>query len=57
MDILILLQELFYKTNPKFYNTIKKDYYEKYFNNIKINVNTDIKLIEKGTITRVIKDE
>lgn len=50
-------QELFYKTNPKFYNTIKKDYYEKYFNNIKINVNTDIKLIEKGTITRVIKDE
>ncbi|CCZ57032.1 uncharacterized protein BN775_00507 [Clostridium sp. CAG:762] len=50
-------KELFYKTNPKFYNIIKKDYYDKYFNNIKININTDIKLIEKGTITKVIKDE
>ena len=50
-------KELFYKTNPKFYNIIKKDYYDKYFNNIKININTNIKLIEKGTITKVIKDE
>ena len=50
-------KELFYKTNPKFYNIIKKDYYDKYFNNIKIKINTDIKLIEKGTITKVIKDE
>lgn len=47
-------RELFYKTNPKFYKTIKDDYYEKFFNNIKIDVKTDINLVKKGTITRVI---
>lgn len=50
-------RDLFYKTNPKFYNKIKNNYYEKHFNNIKINTNIDINLTKKGSITRVINND
>lgn len=49
-------KDLFYKTNPNFFKTIKNNYYENYFKKIEIKTDVDITLIEKGNVTRVIKN-
>ena len=50
-------QELFYKTDPKYYKEIKDKWYEEIFNNIKIEVNSNIKILEKGNLTGGIYHE
>lgn len=50
-------KDLFHKNNLKLFKKIKKDYYDKYFNEIKINTKINIKLIEKGNILKVIENE
>ena len=42
--------DLYYKTDPKYYNDIKNDWYNKYFKNINIEVNSNINIFEKGNL-------
>jgi len=43
-------EELFYKTDYKYYNKIKDKWYEEIFNNIEIEVKSNITIQEKGNI-------
>jgi len=43
-------EELFYKTDYKYYNKIKDKWYEEIFNNIEIEVKSNILIQEKGNI-------
>ncbi len=43
-------QELFYKKDPKYYQKIKNDWYEKIFPNLKIKVKSNITVFEKGNL-------
>ena len=42
--------ELYYKTNPKYFNKIRDKWYSDYFNNIDIEVKSKITIFEKGNL-------
>lgn len=42
--------DLFYKKDPKYYKTIKDEWYEKIFPNLEIEVKSKIEIIEKGNL-------
>ncbi|MEG0025944.1 MAG: Ger(x)C family spore germination protein [Bacilli bacterium] len=48
-------EDLFYKTDYKYYKKIKANWYNDTFKNIKVIVKADINLIEKGNILKVIR--
>lgn len=50
-------QELFYKTDYKYYNKIKDKWYEEIFPNIKVEVTTNITIEEKGNLLGGIYNE
>lgn len=43
-------EDLFYKTDSKYYKTIEKDWDKKIFPNLEIEVKSDIKIFEKGNL-------
>ena len=45
-------RDLIYKTNPKYYKEINKDWYKGIFQNIKVNVKVEVKGKEKGSLNR-----
>lgn len=45
-------RDLIYKTDPKYYKAIKKDWYKGIFQNIKVNVKVEVKGKEKGNLNR-----
>ena len=50
-------EDIIYKNNNKLYNKVKDDWDNKYFYDLKIDIDTDIDIIEKGQILRVISNE
>ncbi len=50
-------RDLFYKKDYKEYNNIKSVWYEDVFNDIEVEVKSDIKLVEKGNIVGGIHDQ
>lgn len=50
-------EDLFYRNNLKFYNSIKDEWDSKYLKELKFNVKVDITLLSKGNILEVIKNE
>lgn len=50
-------EEIFYKTNYKYYNKIKDKWYKEIFNNIEIEVKSNITITEKGNILGGIHNE
>ncbi len=49
--------DLIYKTDPKFFKRIKKDWYETVFPNLEIEVTSKIKIVEQGNLNRGVYDE
>lgn len=49
--------DLFYKNNYIYYKKIKKNWYKDNFKNLKIEVKSNVNLVEKGNILRVIESE
>ena len=45
-------RDLIYKTDPKYYKVINKDWYKGIFQNIKVNVKAEVKGKEKGSLNR-----
>lgn len=45
-------RDLIYKTDPKYYKEINKDWYKGIFQNIKVNVKVEVKGKEKGSLNR-----
>ena len=45
-------RDLIYKTDPKYYKRINKDWYKGIFQNIKVNVKVEVKGREKGSLNR-----
>ena len=45
-------RDLIYKTDPKYYKGINKDWYKGIFQNIKVNVKVEVKGKEKGSLNR-----
>ena len=50
-------RDLFYKEDYEEYNNIKSVWYEDIFNDIEVEVKSDIKLVEKGNIVGGIHDQ
>lgn len=49
-------EDLFYRNNFEYYKTIENDW-DSHFKELKFNVNADIKILSKGNILEVIKNE
>ena len=50
-------QDLYYKTDPKYFKEIKDKWHDEYFNNIEIEVKSKINIFEKGNLNGVIYNE
>lgn len=50
-------EDIFYKDDPKYYQKIKNHWSNGSYSNLNIKVNSNIKLLEKGTILKVIDHE
>lgn len=50
-------KDYIYKSNPKYYNKIKKEYYQKTFPTLKITVKSNIQGIEKGNLNGGVYSE
>ena len=49
--------DLFYKTDPKYYKSIKDKWYSDIFNNLDIEVKSNIVIKQKGNLTGGIKND
>ena len=50
-------EDLFYKTNPKFYNKMKKKYGDDFLRHIDFKIKSDVNLFAKGNLLKVIGNE
>lgn len=50
-------EDMIYRNDLKFYNSIKDDWDNRYLKELNFNVKADIKLLSKGNILEVIKNE
>lgn len=50
-------QDLFYKTDPKYYKKIESDWYTKIFPNLEIEVKADYNIFEKGNLNGGVFNE
>lgn len=50
-------EDLFYKSNPKYYKKMKDKYEDDFISNVDIKVEADINLFAKGNILKVIDNE
>lgn len=49
------IKDLYYKYDTEYYNKIKENYYQ-YFNDIKVNLNTNINIVSKGNTLKEINN-